>query len=65
MTSDDSGYFISIAKPDQVTKVQTNFYEKKTERSFEMMAIRQYMDKVLIISRDKLIICSEDAPVCE
>lgn len=29
-----------------------------------MMTLRPYMDKVLIISRDKIIMCSEDMPVC-
>lgn len=30
-----------------------------------MMTLRPYMDKVLIISRDKIIMCSEDMPVCQ
>lgn len=32
MTSDDTGYFISISNPENVITVQTNFYDKKNDR---------------------------------
>lgn len=65
ITTQGDGYFISLENYSTIKKVKTNFFENSNGLFIDLIVIKNYKDRALIIGRNKIVLCRFENAECD
>jgi hypothetical protein len=65
ITTDGTGYFIEQSSTQLPHKMVTGFFDQKQLKPDDFIVIKDYKERALIISKDKVALCRAENDACD